>query len=107
MAICLLYTRFHDAAQLCVSLARHGWRQYICEDSLKSSQLSFLLPLCTREHDTHHDVVNAQAPCVPSHPETVLICHPISFLSLDLDSSSVLVCLRSVFRYMVQPARKV
>ena len=33
-----------------------------CQDSLKSDLLSFLLSLCTREHDTHHDVVNAQAP---------------------------------------------
>ena len=33
-----------------------------CQDSLYSSQLSFLSSLCTREHDTHHDVVNAQAP---------------------------------------------
>ena len=29
---------------------------------LYSDLLSFLLSLCTREHDTHLDVVNAQAP---------------------------------------------
>ena len=33
-----------------------------CQDSLYSDLLSFLLSLCTREHDTHLDVVNAQAP---------------------------------------------
>ena len=33
-----------------------------CQDSLYSSQWSFLLSLCTREHNTHHHVVNAQAP---------------------------------------------
>ena len=33
-----------------------------CQDSLYSDLLSFLLSLCTREHDTQHDVVNAQAP---------------------------------------------
>ena len=33
-----------------------------CQDYLYSSQLSFMLSLCTREHDTHHDVVNVQAP---------------------------------------------
>ena len=35
---------------------------FFCQDSLYSDLLSFLLSLCTREHDTHLDVVNAQAP---------------------------------------------
>ena len=40
-----------------------------------------------------------------SHPETVLICHPISFLSLDLDSSSVLVCGLCFVTWYTQPVR--
>ena len=47
------------------SPSRRAWMPSLegaCQGSLYSSQWSFLLSHCTREHDTHHDVVNAQAP---------------------------------------------